>query len=417
MSIKKFTLILCSILLVFAFAGCLETTTTTDLTTITETPITLELTPASLRLAEGASAQLAWTVVPAGTAVVFTTSDETVAAVNAEGLVHAIGPGSAEITAVAGEAVATCDITVVGSYVLTAPNKTIYALGDELSLRGGSIAIFDAEGILLETVALSAAMITGWNPDLAGEQVVGVSYDGIAFGFPVLVLSVKQADCRFDDFIVLTAAPVSGEKIEFALTKADLEQLEGALENVYDYTEIDIYAYVTSPSGDVKKVSAFWYQEYRETSLGTAVNRNNNLEGNVTILSSDVAIVLGYMPENDPQYRLRYLTGETGAFTADLYVKVDGAVIQTFEKEFTVAADATSDYKGYVIVDETNLRHFAFSDGGSYIPVGQNVAWYTSRDRRYYDYVAWFDKMGDVGMNYARVWMAAWGFSIFWDDV
>ena len=42
--------------------------------------------------------------------------------------------------------------------------------------------------------------------------------------------------------------------------------------------------------------------------------------------------------------------------------------------------------------------------------VGQNVAWYTSRDRRYYDYVSWFGRMGDVGMNYARVWMAAWGF-------
>ncbi|MFA5006515.1 MAG: Ig-like domain-containing protein [Candidatus Izemoplasmatales bacterium] len=413
MTARRIAALAATIMILFAAAAC--GTTTTQTTAAVPAEVVLDVN--SVTLARGGAVRLGWTVAPATAAVTFVSSDETVAAVTAEGLVTGVAPGSATITVRSGDASDTCEVVVIGSYVLTAPKKSIYSLGDELSLRGGSIAVYDAHGTLIETVLLDPEMIVAWDADAAGEQIVVLSYAGIEIGFPVLVLSAKQAECRFDDFILLTEAPTSGERIEFAFTKADVDALLSAVDNVYDYAEIDLYAYVEAPSGDVKKVSAFWFQDYREVTLGTIVNRNNNLEGTVTVLPDDVAIVLGFVAENDPQYRLRYLTGETGAFSAEVYVKVDGAVVQTFEKTFDVSADPASDYRGTIIVDEGNGRHFAFSEGGTYVPVGQNVAWYTSKDRRYYDYAGWFGKMGDVGMNYARVWMAAWGFSIYWGDV
>ena len=35
----------------------------------------------------------------------------------------------------------------------------------------------------------------------------------------------------------------------------------------------------------------------------------------------------------------------------------------------------------------------------------------------HYDYLSWFEQMNDSQMNYARIWMAPWGYSIFWDDL
>jgi hypothetical protein len=412
MLIRKSALLLAVLSLLASIFGCTGATTA-------EVPATLELMQEIVTLAPGASSQLTWTLSPDpdGT-VLFTTSDATVAVVSAEGVVTAVAPGTATISGTYGDSVVdTVTITVIASYVITAPRKSIYLLGEDLSLRGGSIAVFDADGALLESVALSTDMILSWEPDVSGTQVVTFAYAGLTLGFTVTVLSGKQEQCRFDDFILIDMEPKTGDKIEFALTKGDVEGLLAAVDNVYDYAEIDILAYFTSPSGDVKVVSAFWYQDYDETFLSTTVDTRHNLEGNVTLLPDDYAIVLGYVADGNPQYRIRYETEESGSFEAAIYVRVDGDVIQTFDKQFDVANNDDAYERGYVSVDAANGRHFVFSEGGSYIPVGQNVAWYTSSDRGYYDYKAWFEKMGGVGMNYARVWMAAWGFSIFWDDV
>jgi|GEM_PF-890478 len=429
---KKIAILFLAAATVILTAGCQMATSTTPTTTDTTTGTTgttsttlftgtITLDESALILAQNAAAQLNYTLDftnVSGTLIVFTSSDETVATVSAEGLVTAIGPGAAEIRAAYSETVyAVCTVTVPATYVLTAPNKAIYSLGEDLSVRGGSLAVYDADGERIETIALTAAMITAFDPEAVGEQIVQFTCLGMAFGFSIYILNTKQEAVLFDDFILLSATPAAATKIEFALTKGDVDLLIDAVGSVYDYQEIQIYAYFTAPSGDVKKISAFWYQEYREAITGTVVNPRNNLEGTVTVLPNDFAIVLAYLPENDPQYRMRYETAETGDFDAEVYVTVDGAVIQTFTKEFSVAADPASDYRGYVTIDATSNRHFAFSAGGTYMPVGQNVAWYTSKDRKYYDYKAWFGEMGAVGMNYARVWMAAWGFSIFWDDV
>ena len=74
------------------------------------TGITLQTTAATLQ--PGETLQLTATVTPAGAKVTFTTDNAAVATVCEKGVVKAIAPGTATITAKAGDKTATCTITV-----------------------------------------------------------------------------------------------------------------------------------------------------------------------------------------------------------------------------------------------------------------------------------------------------------------
>lgn len=73
--------------------------------------VTIRLDKDSLELMEGESATLTATVTPAGQTVTWSSSDPSVATVEG-GVVTAVKAGTATITAKAGEASATCQVTV-----------------------------------------------------------------------------------------------------------------------------------------------------------------------------------------------------------------------------------------------------------------------------------------------------------------
>ena len=68
---------------------------------------------ATLTLIAGKTSQLTATVDPAGTAVTWSSDPETIATVDANGLVTAVAAGTAIITAKAGDKSATCKVTVL----------------------------------------------------------------------------------------------------------------------------------------------------------------------------------------------------------------------------------------------------------------------------------------------------------------
>ena len=83
---------------------------------VTAVPVTnVNLNQANLSLREGSTATLTATVEPADATnknVTWTSSDQKVATVDANGTVTAVAPGTAIITAAAGEKTATCTVTV-----------------------------------------------------------------------------------------------------------------------------------------------------------------------------------------------------------------------------------------------------------------------------------------------------------------
>ena len=70
---------------------------------------------------------------------------------------------------------------------LVAPNKKNYEYGQELDLSGGLMRIMMASGAVKEEAALTASMISGYNPTVVGTQTITVTYKGYTKQFNVSV--------------------------------------------------------------------------------------------------------------------------------------------------------------------------------------------------------------------------------------
>lgn len=416
---RRISIFISALLLGFLLVACnTETSTTTTITTI-EKQISVDDTDIDLSIQSEyvITYQLNFDLQEAEV-ISFTSSNPDVATVSMLGKVTGVGYGECQITLRYDESTtATVNINISSTYQITPPEKTVYSVDENLNLRGAKLSILDEEGLVVETVNITDDMLLDYNETSTGSQMIQFQYQDVIYGFEIYRLNQKQETSKFDDFIYLNQTLTQGDKIEFALMKSNTDDFLDAIDNVYDYNEINIYALIQAPSGETKHISAFWYQDYTERLTDITVNPNLRLEGTVNDLNDDYDVLLQYETNGEPQYRMRYMPKESGTYQATLVVEVDGVVIQTIDKSFIVGPQYNSDYKGFIQVDTSNNRHFIFDDGETYIAVGQNVAWYTSVERKYYDYKHWFEEMNQVGMNYARVWMSAWGYSIFWDDL
>ncbi len=412
---KKYLICLSFIALAFAFMSCATTEETTTL--IRSMTVSKEQVDMSIGSVYYIDYSLNFELKESES-IGFESTDPEVAEVNMLGKVTGVGYGTCQINLTFDDLdTVSVQIDVSSNYEVTAPNKTIYEQGEDISTLGASLRIYDESNNLIEEVEVTEEMLLDFEPEDTGSQIVSFEYEGLVYGFEIFILNQKQQLSTFDDFIYLSEALVLGEKIEFALTKSNTDEFLEAIENVYDYNEINIYALIESPSGEIKRISAFWYQDYTERLTDITVNQNLKLEGKVFDTDRDYDVFLQYLKSGYPHYRIRFLPEEAGVYESTLVVEVDGDIIQTIEKSFTVVDALDDDFKGFIQVDESNKRSFIFDNGETYMAVGQNVAWYTSVERKYYDYKSWFPQMSDVGMNYARVWMAAWGYSPFWLDI
>lgn len=134
-------------------------TATLTKATIPATGVTLS--PATLFLRPEDAAALTATVTPNDTtdSLTWTSSDPTVATVDQNGVVTAVAPGQATITAQAGTASATCTVTVERPYVPPAnPNYRI----DVTTTEGGTVDKDPAAAKAGETVTLTPAPEEGY---------------------------------------------------------------------------------------------------------------------------------------------------------------------------------------------------------------------------------------------------------------
>lgn len=83
----------------------------------------LTLSPATTTMLEGETLQLVATTTPAGAKVTYTIDKSSVATVSESGLVKALTPGTAIVTAQAGDKKSTCTITVVKASEVMLINK------------------------------------------------------------------------------------------------------------------------------------------------------------------------------------------------------------------------------------------------------------------------------------------------------
>lgn len=134
---RKLSLILFASLLVLALGSCDDD----PISTIPTEPTGLTLTPTVVTLKVGGTTQLTATVEPHDRTftVSFTSDNEQIATVNADGLVKAVAEGTAHITARVGHLTQKCVVTVSSS----APTVTLDLKTPTLTIKKGKTAQID----------------------------------------------------------------------------------------------------------------------------------------------------------------------------------------------------------------------------------------------------------------------------------
>lgn len=116
----------------------------------TVTAISLDVS--SLSINTGETRQITATTTPAGGLVSWSSSDESVATVSSDGLVTAIGAGSATITATSGSASASCSVTV--SAVVLTGITAVY-------VQSGTVYDTDPLSVLIPDLTVTASWSNG----------------------------------------------------------------------------------------------------------------------------------------------------------------------------------------------------------------------------------------------------------------
>lgn len=167
--------------------------------------ITLDRTDVSIETGE--TVTLTATVDPEGTEVEWSTSAAGVATVS-DGVVTAVGAGTATITATAGDKTATCKVTVtepaVPESLKVTSSRTRYNLGDMLDLSSISVSATMSDGSTQVVrpadcdITLSAGNSDTLELTELGDVTVTFSYEGASGSVKISVLNsfILQAEDR-----------------------------------------------------------------------------------------------------------------------------------------------------------------------------------------------------------------------------
>ncbi|MBI2516310.1 MAG: cellulase family glycosylhydrolase [Opitutae bacterium] len=164
-------------------------------------------------------------------------------------------------------------------------------------------------------------------------------------------------------------------------------RLDGApvTANNCDPDELALDAEISTPSGLVQRVPAFWFQDFTRTETETGEK-----------LSAT----------GEPGWRLRYTPTEPGNYAMTVTATRAGKPPATLAGfTFAVAAETIGERHGWVGI-AADRRYFQTSDGRPLRLIGENVCWPEKGGTR--DYDRWFKSLHDSGQNCARLWIAPW---------
>jgi hypothetical protein len=191
-----------SVLITVLLAACGGDSTSAPTTT------SIEVSPASASLVSGATQALTATArdskgnAISGAAIVWTSSSNAVATVSASGLVTAVAPGTATISASSGGKTATATLTVKAGGVVSAS-------GGVVSAEAGAVKLDFPAGAVPAATSITIAP----RPDSTGNEhaLAGTAYefgpDGIQFPQPV------KLELKFDAKSLPAGTPASALRI------------------------------------------------------------------------------------------------------------------------------------------------------------------------------------------------------------
>jgi hypothetical protein len=175
------------------------------------------------------------------------------------------------------------------------------------------------------------------------------------------------------------ATPSVWERFEATLPIA----VEAA--NPFDPTEVRVDVEVKAPGGGALVVPGFVYQGF---------DRSQRPDGGDRLV-----------PAGPREWRFRFTPTRPGRWWWR-WRRTTVAGVETGDwQSLLVGPNHDPSRHGFVRIPQGS-PYFAFDDGTSYFPVGENLAWADSRGS--YAYEDWIPKLAARGATYIRVWLPSW---------
>ena len=281
-----------------------------------EVPATgVTLSESSLVLDVGETAQLTAAVVPEGTTdgLVWSSADESVATVDANGLVTAVGPGRTVITATAGSVSAECSVTVRGGSVDVGPT---YEIELDEGIVGGEIKTSLTNASAGSTIRVTATPDAGY--ELAYITVDGERIPGTSFTMPAHDVTVSAVFTRGEGFADVAPGSWYYDAVEFVRARG---LMDGVSETEFNpdgtMTRAMVWAVLGRLDGEEISGSG-WLEAARAWALESGVS--DGTEPNAAVTREQLVTML---------YRF---AGES-ATAADLNGYADGGEVSDWARD------------------------------------------------------------------------------------
>lgn len=161
--------------------------------------------------------------------------------------------------------------------------------------------------------------------------------------------------------------------------------LSATYSNPYNFSQINLQGFFTSPSGELYTRDGFYMQDFEMTQ-------------------PDVLV-----PSGPAGWRIRFSPNETGIWT--FYVKITDAT--GFENSENLQFYCTpSNRKGFVTRDGNRL---VYQNGETFLGIGTNMAW-QDWSSGFTDYEDWISELAENGGNFTKLTLAPWGFEFEWKE-
>ncbi len=161
--------------------------------------------------------------------------------------------------------------------------------------------------------------------------------------------------------------------------------------NPYDYSDISVKGYFTSPLGKIFEADAFYMQEMIHNG------------GSNTFSPGASGYKIRYAPHIRGKWKYRVRAFKAGK-----------QIYSSKEAAFDCLYDSAA--RGFVRVSPADPLYLEFDNGDSFFPIGLNMGWADHSKNVMEQYSQWIDNFKANGGNFIRVWMCPWGFGIEWEE-
>jgi len=157
--------------------------------------------------------------------------------------------------------------------------------------------------------------------------------------------------------------------------------------NPFDYDQVWLRCYFTSPSNVIYIVDGFYYQDYDLNPPSGAL-----------------------IPVGEPVWKIRFTPAQTGIWTYEIRCSDNTGTTFSPTYTFTCLSSANPGF-----VRTTSSKFLKFDDDSIFFPIGENLAW-SYGDDGFYDYDHWLDSLSANGANFIKLIMTPWSFGIEWNN-